>query len=69
MSRKGIEPESITYHPMGLSHGPQPGKIEKSLGVKETHEYGVMIDTFKPLSMTDSTKEIEDKEYTFSWTK
>ena len=47
----------------------KPGKIEKSLGVKETHEYGVMIDTFKPLSMTDSTKEIEDKEYTFSWTK
>ena len=69
MSRKGIEPESITYHPMGLSHGPQPGKIEKSIGVKETHEYAVMIDTFKPLSMTDLTKEIEDKEYTFSWRK
>ena len=69
MSRKGIEPESITYHPMGLSHGPQPGKIENSLGVKETHEYAVMIDTFKPLGMTDLTKEIEDKEYTFSWAK
>ena len=69
MSRKGIEPESITYHPMGLSHGPQPGKIESSLGVKETHEYAVMIDTFKPLGMTDLTKEIEDKEYTFSWAK
>ena len=45
------------------------GKIENSLGVKETHEYAVMIDTFKPLSMTDLTKEIEDKEYTFSWAK
>jgi homogentisate 1,2-dioxygenase len=54
---------------MGLSHGPQPGKIENSLGVKKTHEYAVMIDTFKPLGMTDLTKEIEDKEYTFSWSK
>ena len=44
-------------------------EIEKSLGVKETHEYAVMIDTFKPLSMTNLTKEIEDKEYTFSWAK
>ena len=35
MSREGIEPESITYHPMGLTHGPQPGKIEKSIGEKK----------------------------------
>jgi len=67
MSRKGIEPESITYHPMGLSHGPQPGKIEESLNAKETNEFAVMIDTFKPLNMTKKTEPIEDKEYPYSW--
>jgi homogentisate 1,2-dioxygenase len=36
MSRKGIEAESITYHPMGLPHGPQPGKIEASIGNHRT---------------------------------
>ena len=67
MSRKGIDSESITYHPMGLTHGPQPGKIEESLNVKETTELAVMIDTFKPLNMTNNTKEIEDKNYPYSW--
>ena len=50
MSRKGIERESITYHPMGLPHGPQPGKIEESIGAKQTNELAVMIDSFKGLS-------------------
>ena len=67
MSRKGIDSESITYHPMGLTHGPQPGKIEESLNAKETTELAVMIDTFKPLNMTNNTKEIEDKNYPYSW--
>ncbi|MBE76245.1 MAG: homogentisate 1,2-dioxygenase [Candidatus Marinimicrobia bacterium] len=67
MSRKGIEPESITYHPMGLTHGPQPGKIEESIGAKETSEFAVMIDTFKPLHMTIAAEKIEDKNYIFSW--
>ena len=67
MSRKGIEPESITYHPMGLTHGPQPGKIEESLNVKETNELAVMIDTFKPLNMTKAAQEIEDDNYSYSW--
>jgi homogentisate 1,2-dioxygenase len=67
MSRKGIEPESITYHPMGLTHGPQPGKIEESIGAKETSEFAVMIDTFKPLHKTIAAEKIEDKNYIFSW--
>ena len=67
MSRKGIEPESVTYHPMGLTHGPQPGKIEESFNLKETSEFAVMIDTFSPLKMTEATQEIDDKDYIFSW--
>src|SRR5205814_2264781 len=51
-SRKGIELGSITLHPSGLPHGPQPGLAEKSLGLTETHEYAVMCDTFHPLRLT-----------------
>ena len=69
MSRKGIERESITYHPMGLPHGPQPGKIEESIGVKQTNELAVMIDSFKKLSVTKHAMSINDEDYPFSWIK
>ena len=69
MSRKGIEKESITYHPMGLPHGPHPGKIEESLGSEETNELAVMIDTFKPLNMTESSLDLDDEKYPYSWIK
>ena len=67
MSRKGIERESITYHPMGLPHGPHPGKIEESIGAKETKELAVMIDTFKKLNVTKSAMSIDDDDYPYSW--
>ena len=69
MSRKGIEKESITYHPMGLPHGPHPGKIEESLGSEETNELAVMIDTFKPINMTESALDLDDEKYPYSWIK
>ena len=68
MSRRGIEQGSITHHPMGLPHGPQPGKIEESIGASETNELAVMIDAFKPLSIANSCIEIDDDKYPFSWT-
>jgi homogentisate 1,2-dioxygenase len=67
MSRKGIDEQSISYHPMGLPHGPQPGKIEESLGIKETNELAVMIDTFKPLNMTKAALSVDDEDYPYSW--
>ena len=45
MSRKGVSDGSVTIHPSGLPHGPQPGKYEGSIGAKETFEYAVMLDT------------------------
>ena len=69
MSRKGIEKESITYHPMGLPHGPHPGKIEESLGSEDTNELAVMIDTFKPLNITESALDLDDDKYPYSWIK
>tara|TARA_B100000700_G_scaffold210430_1_gene231305 strand:- start:1153 stop:2298 length:1146 start_codon:yes stop_codon:yes gene_type:complete len=67
MSRKGIGLESITYHPMGLPHGPQPGRYEESIGKKKTEELAVMIDTYKPLNVTKNSVNIEDKKYYLSW--
>ena len=67
MSRKGIDRGSFTIHPGGIPHGPHPGTVEKSLGKKDTHEYAVMIDTFKPLSLTEEALEFVDKKYPLSW--
>ena len=67
MSRKGVSLESITYHPMGLPHGPQPGKYEASIGKKWTDELAVMVDTFKPLNLTQNAINLEDKKYHLSW--
>ena len=67
MSRKGIEEGSITLHPMGVPHGPQPGKIEASIGKKETHEYAVMVDTFAPLNLTLQARDARVTDYYRSW--
>jgi len=67
MSRKGMEEGSITFHPSGLPHGPQPGKIEESIGAKETDEIAVMVDTFNPLKMTVNCSDIDDESYPLSW--
>ena len=67
MSRNGIEEESITLHPAGITHGPHPGKYEGSIGKEKTKELAVMIDTFKPLKRSKNLGEIEDKNYSMSW--
>lgn len=67
MSRTGIEEGSITIHPLGIPHGPQPGKTEKSIGAKFTDEYAIMVDTFKPLRPTLNVKETMDENYYKSW--
>ena len=67
MSRTGVQEGSITLHPMGIPHGPQPGKTEASIGKKETEEYAIMIDTFQPLSVTKNVKETMVEEYSQSW--
>lgn len=67
MSRNSVEEGSITFHPSGLPHGPHPGKIEESLGKKETNELAIMVDTFKPLNLTTLSKTIDDKEYPLTW--
>jgi homogentisate 1,2-dioxygenase len=67
MSRKSVEKGQITLHPGGIPHGPHPGTVEKSIGAKETGELAVMIDTFRPLWLTEDAMEIVMSDYYRSW--
>jgi len=67
MSRKGVEYGSITLHPDGIPHGPQPGKTEASIGVEWTDELAVMCDTFRPLKVAKGAVAYEDEGYFTSW--
>jgi len=66
-SRKGVEVGSITLHPSGLPHGPQPGLAEAAIGMHETHELAVMCDTFRPLKLTTFARDLDDGRYMYSW--
>lgn len=69
MSRKGsgIEPGSISLHPGGHTHGPQPGSVEASIGKPGTQEYAVMIDTFNPLDLGPGAVDCADDAYAWTW--
>jgi len=67
MSRTNIGPGHISLHPSGIPHGPHPGTYEASIGKKETKELAVMIDTFKPLGITEQALSIDDGTYYQSW--
>jgi homogentisate 1,2-dioxygenase len=66
-SRKGIDVGSITLHPYGIPHGPQPGLAEKALGASSTQELAVMCDTFRPLRLGRFARAIANPDYMFSW--
>jgi len=67
MSRNNIEKGHISLHPAGIPHGPHPGTYEKSIGKKETRELAVMVDTFKPMMITENALGIDDGKYFKSW--
>ena len=67
MSRNNIEKGHITLHPGGIPHGPAPGAYERSIGHTSTAELAVMIDTFRPLMLTENALKIDDRIYYKSW--
>lgn len=67
MSRNDIGPGHISLHPAGIPHGPHPGAVERSIGAKDTQELAVMVDTFKPLMVTEEAMKIADDKYYQSW--
>ncbi len=67
MSRNDISPGHISLHPAGIPHGPHPGAAERSIGKTKTEELAVMVDTFKPLKVTEEAMKIADTDYYRSW--
>lgn len=70
-SRKGsgIGAGSISLHPAGFTHGPQPGSVEASLGQETTEELAVMVDTFAPLQLGPAARTCDDPDYPWSWSR
>jgi homogentisate 1,2-dioxygenase len=65
----GIGRGSISLHPGGHSHGPQPGAVEHSLGVEYLDELAVMVDTFRPLELGEAGRACDDGKYAWTWAK
>jgi homogentisate 1,2-dioxygenase len=63
----GIGKGSISLHPGGHSHGPQPGAVEGSLGAEFFDELAVMVDTFRPLALGEAGTATDDGKYAWSW--
>src|SRR5438132_8911222 len=71
MSRQGsgIGLGSISLHPAGFIHGPQPGSVEAAIGKPGTEEVAVMVDTFRPLGLGAAAREVEDPECAWTWAR
>ena len=69
MSRagSGIGVGSISVHPNGFVHGPQPGSVERAADQTRTEEVAVMIDTFRPLDLGPAALAIADDDYPWTW--
>ncbi|GAA4818482.1 homogentisate 1,2-dioxygenase [Nocardioides caeni] len=65
----GIGQGSISLHPGGHAHGPQPGAYEKSIGVEFFDELAVMVDTFRPLELGEGGQACDDGIYVTSWVR
>jgi homogentisate 1,2-dioxygenase len=66
-SRRGVEESSFTLHPRGIPHGPHPGTIVASRPMARTDELAVMVDTVRPLNLTQQAQAMDDPEYPYSW--
>ncbi|GIG70739.1 homogentisate 1,2-dioxygenase [Phytomonospora endophytica] len=65
----GIGQGSISLHPSGFTHGPQPGAAERAIGVDYFDELAVMVDTFRPLDLCDAGLRCEDPGYAWTWAR
>ena len=65
----GIGKGSISLHPGGHAHGPQPGAYERSIGAESFDELAVMVDTFRPLDIGEGGRAVDDGVYARSWSR
>ncbi len=69
MSRasSGIGAGSISMHPAGFVHGPQPGSVERAAGQERTEEVAVMMDTFRRVGLSAAARHVADDDYPWTW--
>jgi homogentisate 1,2-dioxygenase len=65
----GIGNGSISLHPGGHPHGPQPGAYAGAIGAEFFDELAVMVDTFRPLQLGEAARESDDAIYVYSWSR
>jgi homogentisate 1,2-dioxygenase len=63
----GINLGSVSVHPGGYAHGPQPQAVEASIGAEFFDELAVMVDTFRPLDLGEAGLAAEDDAYAWTW--
>ncbi|MFC5910173.1 homogentisate 1,2-dioxygenase [Streptacidiphilus monticola] len=63
----GIGQGSVSLHPGGHTHGPQPGAYERSIGAEFFDELAVMVDTFRPLELGEGARASDDGRYAWTW--
>ncbi len=66
-SGSGIGTGSVSLHPAGHAHGPQPGAYERSIGTEQVDELAVMVDTFRSLEVGEAAADCEDPGYAWTW--
>jgi homogentisate 1,2-dioxygenase len=69
-SRAGIGAGMLTFHPVGIHHGPQPAAVERAEQRGpggETNEVAINIDARRPLRLAPAGDAIEVGGYADSW--
>jgi len=70
VSRVGIEPAMITFHPAGIHHGPNPTAVRRSQERGpggSVDEIRVNVDVRHPLTLTDAGRAASVTGYHESW--
>lgn len=67
MSRRGVAAGSITLHPQGIDHGPNPKAAEAAKTRDTSNEIAILIETAEPLEPTAAAGSVEDPDYARSW--
>ena len=66
-SGSGIGAGSVSLHPAGFVHGPQPGSVERAVDATRTEEVAVMIDAFGRLGLSEQARRVADPDYPWTW--
>jgi homogentisate 1,2-dioxygenase len=66
-SRDHMEAGAVTLHPRGINHGPHPKALRSQVKKERTDEVAVMVDTVKPLFVSQEAASVEIGDYWKSW--